>query len=358
MNSPPPGVCRKEGCTVAQDGRCLEGFTDQLQQCPNYSIGTTAPAAPVQDTAEVSIGHVPDDAIDLPLGDDYDSASAGEITRSSVARVIVLAAPVKSGKTTLVTSIYEAFLRGPLDRFLFAGSHTLLGFERRCHEAMEDSGREEEDTERTSAATGLRYLHLRVRNHDLTQPPQDMLFLDASGEFFEQAAASIDECKRLTVIKRCDHFVVLVDGAKISDPATRHGIAIWTRSLLRSCLDAGMLGTHSYVDVLVSKWDVVQLSQHREDSERFVADLEQRLREFLEPRLGRFRFERVSSRPLRKSGLPALYNLNSIILSWIEESPHVVPSRPLDVPKLASEFDRYLLRRGDNVLRDAGFRQT
>src|SRR5882672_1122963 len=104
-----------------------------------------------------------------------------------------------------------------------------------------------------------------------------------------------------------------------------------------------MLGSHSYVDALVSKWDVIQLSPQRQEAESFIADVEQRLKTLLEPRVARIRFERVSSRPLRESGLPALYNLTPIVRSWIEDTPHIIATKPLDIPQLNFEFDRYLL---------------
>src|SRR4051812_6581560 len=48
------------------------------------------------------------------------------------ATVIVLAGAVASGKTTLITALYERFGHGPIAGHRFAGSLTLPGFEARA----------------------------------------------------------------------------------------------------------------------------------------------------------------------------------------------------------------------------------
>src|SRR5919198_2499191 len=101
--------------------------------------------------------------LDLPEGSDLDLPLAERVTRAGISRVIVLAGTADSGKTTLVTALYELFQNGLFAGYLFAGSETLPALERRCHLGRIDSGRAAAETARTLAGGGQRWLHLRVR---------------------------------------------------------------------------------------------------------------------------------------------------------------------------------------------------
>src|SRR5687767_10722221 len=100
-------ACRNEECTYPQDGRCLEGFAN-LSECPNVlstssSTEPTMPPAAVDATTDV----------ELPEGNDYDVDTIRNLTLAVPVRIVVLAAPVKTGKTTLLASLYHAFQEGP-----------------------------------------------------------------------------------------------------------------------------------------------------------------------------------------------------------------------------------------------------
>src|SRR4051812_14264762 len=86
-----------------------------------------------------------DDELEAALQEASDEEGSGagrahaltvrEASRLAAARrptVVVLAGTVSSGKTTLITSFYERFARGPIGPMKFAGSLTLPGFEARA----------------------------------------------------------------------------------------------------------------------------------------------------------------------------------------------------------------------------------
>src|SRR5436309_12137608 len=87
------------------------------------------------------------DTLLLRSGAALDADGVAAIGSARSFHLIVLAGEPGSGKTTLIASIYEQFLSGPLDEFTFAGSQTLVGFELRCHESRVDSGLSLPDTE-------------------------------------------------------------------------------------------------------------------------------------------------------------------------------------------------------------------
>lgn len=104
--------------------------------------------------------------VDLPPGLDFTPVSAFDVMRANLTRVIVLAGPNESGKTTVINSIYELFQRGKMPGYLFAGSSTLPGFERRCHHDRIMSNAARADTPRTPYGEGNRFLHFRIRREN------------------------------------------------------------------------------------------------------------------------------------------------------------------------------------------------
>ena len=257
--------------------------------------------------------------IQLPTGGGFDPQSASMVTCAAPTRLIVLAGAIDSGKTTLLASIYEMFQEAPLAGYLFAGSLTLPALERRCHLARIASSRSTPDTERTKV-TDDTLLHLRVRAEDCSRPSQDVLFTDLGGERFRLAKDSTDECRRLELLLRADHFVLLIDGAKLASLADRHQAHVSAGSLLRSCLDAEMLGPHSYVDVLFAKWDLVapELGKHR--LKKFLEEVRSQFKERFAGRVARLRFFEVAARPT-EPGLLFGHNLDQVVPSWIEDAP-------------------------------------
>jgi hypothetical protein len=342
----PIGTCRQENCKVVTDGKCLEGFED-LEQCPHFfsTQQRTSEGVPPEVAAPEQAG--PSETMDLPDGADLSPDSAIVITRAFMTRLVILAGAPDSGKTTLLTSIYESFQWGPFAGYIFAGSRTLPGLERRCHLARIVSGRTIADTERTKPGQRHQLLHLRVRAQDLSKPAQDLLLSDLSGETFRLAKDSTEECKSLSILRRTDHFVLLLDGDKLARVESRAEAATDGAALLRSCLDAEMLGRHSLVDVLFTKWDLVQSCADKSGTKAYIAHIEEEMRRRFESRVGRLRFFQVAARPAEGSELPFAYGLSEVLPSWVEETYASLGLRhqAFREPRWTGEFDRYLLTR-------------
>lgn len=285
--------------------------------------------------------------VDLSSGLDLDPISGMELTRADLTRVIVLAGPEESGKTTLLVSLYERFQEGAFAGYLFAGSRTLLGLEKRCHRARIESGASKPDTDRTTMGPGQNLLHLRVRDSSLSGSSLDLLFTDFAGEVFRLAKDDIEECRKLAVIRRCDHLALLLDGERLDRLSTRAQVLADSLGLLRSSVEAGMLGPHSHVQVLFSKWDIVQLSQNRTRTEEYVKSVEERMREGFNRSFHSFRFFRVASRPDRRSGLPFAFSLDEVLGYWVSIGQGGVMAPPHQLPTASPlrEFSRYLRRQ-------------
>jgi len=290
--------------------------------------------------------------LNLYSGDSFTPESALSITRSRNTRFIVLAGPIESGKTTLLASIYDIFQKRLFANYFFAGSQTLLGFERRCHDSRLASHRTTPTTDRTKHEGKYRLLHLRVRKKDLDTPPQDLLFTDLSGELFKEIRDSTEECKRHQIFLRADHFVLFLDGKKLCDLYQRDKVVSDASTLLRRCLDANILGKYSLVDVLFAKWDLLKTAADQDSStETFLQTVQ--LQKFEEPfrsKLGRMRCSRVAARPdpSKHSGIEFGYGLSTLFQSWVEESPssRILTCRPQLRTPVVRQIDRYYLSCG------------
>lgn len=283
--------------------------------------------------------------VHLPLGKALTAREASNITAASRTRLIVLAGAVGSGKTTLIASIFHCFQKTSFAGYYFAGSDTLIGFDERSYLARIAPEREIATTKRTIPGTDRYLLHLRVRTSGLTEPARDLLFADLSGEDYEEFKDSPDECRRFGMIARADHFVLLVDGGKLIDLAARQGARNDVGMLLQSCVESRQLGRGSQVDIVISKWDLVEMSDDKPTHMTFVDDMKKWLTQRFAPEFQRLRFFEVVAR--REKGEYAVgYGLAEPFKSWVRDLPMATAfdSQERALQGAACEFDRYLDR--------------
>ncbi len=276
-----------------------------------------SPVSAASPAAAVLVPAVPD-LIDLPTGKELDEIGAQKLRVGRPVRLVVVAGPVGCGKTTLLTSLYELFQWRPVSGYSFAGSSTLPAFERRCYFSRTASERSEPDTERTPFGE-VRYLHLRVCPEDLSREI-DFLFTDVSGETFERARDSTAECQRLTFLRQADHLLLLLDSEKLIVKERRWEVAHDSMTLLRSCLDSGMLAANCLVNVLWTKFDYFEAASDAENS-RFLEQLEGEIKADFGSRIGHLTFSKVAARPTQVDGLKFGHGLSELLTYWATASP-------------------------------------
>lgn len=313
--------CTREGCQVASTSKCLEGF-EPPSTCPYLSSADSS--TPDASSTEASA------FVDLPRGEALTEAQASEVTRQGITRVIVLAGPSGSGKTTILTSLFEAFLEAPFGNFLFAGSRTLVGFERRCHDARITSGRQTPHTEHTQAGT-VDFLHLRLASPCASLVgPQNLLLSDISGERFRQLRDSTLAVKSMPMLRRADVLCIVVDGEKLADPSHRHAARTDSRMLLRCLIEGEALSSNCMIEVVFSKWDLVLAHPDQESLMSFIADtrnvLQTVAKNFATPQ-----FFEIAARPTNRK-VPFAFGLPTVLRSWLEEPSLPTPMK-LYMPK-------------------------
>lgn len=272
----------------------------------------------------------------LPRGEALSIEEATDVARGRKTRLVLLAGSVGSGKTTLVSSIYEAFSSGPFAGFLFAGSRTLIGFEERCHLGRIASKQSAPDTEHTRAGP-TQFLHLCLKG---TGAATDLLITDLSGEIFRNALNSTDECRRLTILRRADVFSLLIDAGRLASTSERHQAKAEALLLLRSCVEADMLHQRSVVDVVFSKWDLI------DKSESYASEIEAEIAGRFATTLGELRFVRVAARPVAESDVDELYGVDGLLDSWMIDATSLEePASMSSYWDVKREFDRFPLKQ-------------
>lgn len=326
--------CDKAACPIATGGRCLEGFADPAEECPNYNSDTVVDgvdesasgglADPQTSVTHSGRGAMPSrDMSPIHAGAALSTAEAAEIARRALTRVVVVAGVEESGKSSLVTCAFHHLLEAPFAGYSFAGSRTLPAFDERCHRARIDSERAAPTMGRTSSAAGTQFLHLRLaRESDAggsaLATARDLLLTDVSGEAFRRARDNAEDAQKLPVLRRADRLAVLVDGAKLGQSNERQGAWRDAASLLRSLLDAEMVDSSTAVDVVVTKWDLVTASERADDAIAYVASLEQRGAP-LAMRLAELRWHRVAALPTR-AGVALGFGVDTLVRAWMEDS--------------------------------------
>ena len=335
-----PPSCKQRGCPLAQagEGTCLENFVPP-SGCPHYlAEGAAAPAPPAVPPASAQAStpkkpaRAPDD-VELPAGTAFDPSTVYEVAREGLARVVILAGEQRSGKTTLIASLYELFQEGVVGRFAFAGSKTLPAFEERCHDARMTSGREIPDTERTKPGEGFRFLHLALFDRNASSRT-NLLLGDMSGELYDAVRDSSDECAKYEFLRRADHLVVMLNGAKLADNNHAETYA-HARGVVRSLLDADVLRGHTHVTLLTTKWDLIVRSGGRARTR--VAELEESFVTTFASKLPHVHFAHVAARPTN-SELDFAYGLNDLLGAWMDAAG-LAPPPPLNVIPSEREFD-------------------
>ncbi|MDX6768769.1 MAG: hypothetical protein SF051_04505 [Elusimicrobiota bacterium] len=277
--------------------------------------------------------------IELPSGLELTPESASTITRSRLSRIIVLAGASESGKTTMLTAIYEKFCRGTFAGLRFAGSDTLWAWEQICHPLRKSSGRSSPKTERTKRTDEQPLLHLRLQSELAVDQTVDVLMTDISGERFEAAIESTDECKKLTLVRRADHFIVCLDGERLCNDRLRHNVRAEGRATLRVFIEAGMLDKASSVMVLFTKADLLRKTPNVDS---LISEIEAEYTDKFQSAVGALRFQAVAAYPFQTA-----IGVDDLIRRWTSETR--VGRHVEEVPETSTVGERQMDRFRDTL---------
>jgi len=336
--------CKQAGCSASTDGKCLEGLSPDA--CPHCSIieDDISEDIVVPDIVEAII--TPDKEIfhNVHRGEALELSETSSITNSSLTRLIILAGLSEAGKTTMLASIFDLFqCNSNFCGYIFAGSKTLIGFERRCHHARIKSEREIPVTERTKSSDSKVFLHLKVKSKE--KIPTDLLFTDISGEIFKELNNSAIESKNFELAKRADHFALFIDSDQLSNLTNRNIAKTRSIGILRSLIETGMLGVNTYIEVIFSRWDLLQGKSDVELHLKFVESIKEKIIKKFANTHKNIAFFNLASRPTNLTNFYFGYGVVDIFTDWVEKSPFITDIKTdtsIEVKNLSTrEFSRF-----------------
>ena len=340
--------CSKLECEVASTGACAEGHAP-LESCPFYGKASETDENFDDDFENESVESDLDfddvKFVDLPSGEALNAIGVEEFLRWRPIRLITVVGERDSGKTTLICSIYDQFLRGPFAEHYFAGSRTLIGLERRSHLSRLESGLDSPDTPRTSLSDGVRFFHFAAVRMDERNARTDLMLSDRAGEKYRQARDKSEVVSELFEVAKADRLVLLLDGARLANPAERSNALTSVRHTLRAFLDGGAISCNTYVQVVTTKIDRIEIQSESEKQviHKFLSDFKQRLCDAFRDRVGGLTFFEIAARD-PDGNLPPAYNVDQLVANWLEEIPYLLPTSQIRDLPLTSEFDLLLAR--------------
>lgn len=274
------------------------------------------------------------EACQLPSGSVLDPLDTYSITAAEKSCFVVIMGATGSGKTTLVTSIYQQFLCGGfLDNYYFAGSKTLMAFEERAHYTRTVSNGLEPQTLRTPRGSINDILHLRIKDNQKNRNI-NLLLSDFSGEDFENAVANIEVARQdFNLVKSAKKIVVIVDGANIVTPRKRASEIQRAINILKTFFDGEL--THNNVDVLIvlSKYDLTKDKVEEEYLESISESFVKQIPE-LKNRVG---FLRVAAMPTNTDEVALGFGLNDLLDELLKDQ--IKKFEEENMPNLLSQFD-------------------
>jgi hypothetical protein len=335
-------ICQQPGCPLNTAGTCLEGLDDP-HDCPHVKKEPKPRQPPADDdeSADESAALTNDWK---PVGGGYELTveEASDVTAEHEAKVIVLAGEPDAGKTTLLATIYELFSKGDIPEYSFAGTQTILAFERACFPSRTASGNQKPVTDRTRH-TRPRFYHLNLREAGETQNRKHLLVGDISGEVFQRASDNQAEAEKLTYLKRADVFVLMLDGDKIQSRTERQEVVQRASLIFRALLKTEMLTKESRVQVLVSKYDCFDPADT--NSREFLAYLRQELESRYANEFKNYVVLEIASRPANDR-VDFAYGVRGLLEPWLSDRElmwdSTFPTRPGN--PVMREADEYLWR--------------
>ncbi len=256
--------------------------------------------------------------VPLPSAEALVAVDIGAVTGRDETTVVLLAGPVASGKTTILVSLFELFNQGPVGGLLFAGSETLVGFERICHPGRVISNRDTPDTIRTNPSSPTAFLHIRVAD-TTTAPPRvaSLLISDVTGEAFDEAR----DVAEPTIIPRqlwlrADIVCVVLDAGKMSVATKRQLVRTEARGLLRSATESKLLSPSCRLVVVTTKCDLIKSTQ----TDDFIGETESLLSNQFGACFASVKCHRIAARPT-SSKVPYAYGVPALLTDWVAKRP-------------------------------------
>jgi len=255
--------CSQPECSIQTTGKCVNGL--EPKDCTNKLDIIKQDEKTLHEEFGSTFGT---EDVRLPWGESYLEPEISHLTYQYNCRLILVIGEPSCGKSTLYGALFDSFHKGGCGKFIFSSTKTPIGFERICHYAREKCKGKQSNTERTKSHE-FTYLHLGVRQKDMTNETQHLIFADVSGERFQTAKVSDDEMLSLQVLKRADNIFFLADGGLLLDNAQKHVVKNDISNMITRCMQNNMISNSQSCALIVTKWDEITSMGKQADIENF-----------------------------------------------------------------------------------------
>ncbi|MBR1154617.1 TRAFAC clade GTPase domain-containing protein [Bradyrhizobium sp. JYMT SZCCT0428] len=317
-------ICKEQGCIVQSDGKCLLNH-DPVESCPNYGADVEDAVEP--DTEDEQRSAPP---VAIWSSDKLSTTGLSALSRRRKLRVVALVGEEKVGKTTLLTSIFEAYCKGPFAGLTFAGSETLLAFAKLHSFALLNSGRLSPTVPRTSRRDPLSFFHLALaRSGGRTI---DLAIADRSGETYADARTSTDLIGTLTEFDLAERVCFLLDGARLSSKDDRTAYSRNFRQMINALNDNGALAHAKAIEILSTKLDISRANEPA-DAE-FMMEYQERVVTDFQAKGLKMSSHEVCALP-KANRMIGIVGLEDLVTRWTmpAQLPDVAPRPIVDAPR-------------------------
>ena len=256
-----PKVCANQDCNFAVDGKCVEGYP--LEECPHLSRIAVEHIDPAE---EPEVVRVDPKVMALDLGEALSRTQASSLQSRRISRVVGIIGPNDAGKTSLLAGVYDLLQEGPVAGVGFAGSSTLVAFEKVCHDARVTSRRDAPHMERTTQGADATFFHLDMRpeNGEIVS-----LFIgDRSGEDYLAANDDLSAAAEFFELRRADVVALLINGEHLASSEHRHEAKAATPQIVDALVEARSFRKGCRLAIVLTKQDSVLGSPHAERVQR------------------------------------------------------------------------------------------
>jgi hypothetical protein len=279
-----------------------------------------------------------DDAwVILDPTDLLDSNGVDRLLRRAPANIVAIIGERGSGKTTLVTAIYERFQREPFGGFTFRSSRTLLGFESRYFTSRAISGRAIPATPRTSTNDGLRFFHLGVSSDAGAR--SELLISERAGETYRDVRDVPALATELIEVHAATHVVFVLDGERLANPRLSAEAAASTRDLIQALAGQGAITAGTAVQVVATKLDILAA---KPGALAELKNVQERLTRRFGGHFASFDHFEVTARD-PSGATPAGSGVDALLARWAQPRERRPLPAPI-LPELTSQMDRLAVR--------------
>ena len=154
--------------------------------------------------------------------------------------------------------MYDLLQESPLAEIGFAGSSTLVGFEKVCHDARAASRRGTPHMERTIVGAEATFFHLDLCS---TDGQIVSLFLgDRSGEDYLAAADDIARAADFFELRRADTVTLLVNGEHLAGSEHRHEVKAISPQIVEALVESEAIREGARLAIVLTKNDAILAS--------------------------------------------------------------------------------------------------